>query len=151
MGNVVFTFAKGRFVEKALLPTGSDNLVVVLLQTTGLPADATLKNFQTLAAVITGGAVEGTFTNYARKVLAAVDITVAFNTGTSVASVDIADQVWTAAGGATNNTLGKLLLCYRPTSGSLDSAVLPLTAHDFTATTTGGNLTATIPSIGTAT
>lgn len=146
----MFTYAKGRFIEKALLPVGTDSLVVVLLQSSGLQADATLKNYQTLGTLLASN-TEATFTNYTRQVLSAASITVAFNTGTSVASLDTSDQVWNAAGGATNNTLGKFLLCYRPTSSSLDSAVLPLTGHDFSATTTGGLLTAAVPSIGTAT
>jgi hypothetical protein len=124
---------------------------VVLLQSSGLQADATLKNYQTLAAVTAAANLEGTFTNYSRQVVTAVNITITFNTGTSVASIDIADQVWNAAGGTTNNTLGKLLLCYRPASSSLDSAILPLTAHDYAGSTTGGTLTATIPLIATAT
>lgn len=150
MGNLIFDYAKGRWGEKYRLPVGGDNIVVVLLQSAGLQADSTLNDHQTLAALLAAN-TEATFTNYARKVLAAVDITVTVNTSTGVTTVDISDQVWNAAGGATNNTLGALLTCYRPASSSPDSAVLPLTKHDFAVSTTGGNLTATVPSIGTAT
>jgi hypothetical protein len=143
--------AKGRWVEKFMLPIGGDNIIVVLLQSSGLQADATLNNYTFLSQLLAAGNTEATFTNYTRKVLAAADITVSVNTGTGVTTVDTVDQVWNAAGGALNNTLGALLTCYRPTSGSLDSAVLVLTKHDFAATTTGGNLTAQVPSIGTAT
>lgn len=124
---------------------------MVLLQSSGLPSAATIKRTQFLSGVFSAGGVEATFTNYTRQVLAAGSITITVNTTTDVVTLDTSDQVWTAAGGATNNTLGKLLLCYRPTSSSLDSAIPVLTAHDFSATTTGGNLTATVPSIGTAT
>ena len=122
----------------------------MLLKSSGLPADATLNNYATLAAVFAGGAVEADFTNASRKVLSAVDITVTVNTGTGVTTVDIGDQVWTSAGGAVNNTLGALLTCYRQTSSTPDSGILPLTKHDFAVTTTGVNLSATVPSIGTA-
>lgn len=81
----------------------------------------------------------------------AAGITITVNTTTDVVTLDLSDAVWNAAGGALNNTLGKLLVVYRPTSSSLDSAIPILTAHDFSASTTGGNLTATIPSIATAT
>lgn len=150
MANVVFPYAKGRWVEKYSLPTGSDNILVVLLQSTGLQADATLGTYQFLSQLLTAGNTEATFTNYSRHVLTSASITVSVNTSTGVTTVDITDQVWNAAGGATNNTLGALLTCYRPTSASTDSSVVLLTKHDFAVTTTGGNLTATVPSIGTA-
>lgn len=146
------TYAKGRFVEKALLPNSpTDSLIVVLLKASGLQGDSALKNYQTLALLLAASNDEADFTNYSRQVVTSAGITVAFNTGTSVASVDITDQVWTAAGGTTNNALGKLLVCYRPASSSLDSAILPLTAHDFSGSTTGGDLNATIPLIASAT
>lgn len=154
MANVINDFAKGRFVEKSTLPVGTDSLLVVLLQTTSLPTDNTLKRTQFLAGVLStgsGAGLEGTFTNYARKVIAAVDITITVNTSTDVVTLDTADQVWSAAGGATNNNISAFLLCYKPTSTSLDTAIPILSKHDFTASTTGGNLTATIASIGTAT
>lgn len=132
-----------------MLPVGGDNILVVLLQSAGLQADSTLNNHQTLASLLAAN-TEAVFTNYARKVLSTVDITVTVNTSTGVATVDVSDQVWNAAGGAVNNTLGALITCYRPTSASPDSAVLPLTKHDYTVSTTGGNLNAPISSIGTA-
>lgn len=154
MANFVFPIAKGRWVEKYLLPIGSDNIVIALLQSTGLQSDATLQMFTTLGAILTTGTgsnTEATFTNYTRPVLASANITVSYNTPSAgTTTVSIPSQVWMAAGGATNNSLGALLTCYRPTSGSADSALVPLTKHDFVVSTTGGNLTATITSIGTA-
>lgn len=150
MADVIFDYAKGRYVEKFMLPIGGDNIVVVLLQATGLQSDASLRTNQYLSTVLGAGNVEATFTNYSRHVLAAADITVSINTSTHINTVDIADQVWTAAGGATNNSLGAFLTCYRPTSGSPDSAILCLTKHTYAVSTTGGNLTATVPAIGTA-
>lgn len=151
IANVIFDYAKGRYVEKYMLPVGGDNIIVVLLQTSGLQADATLRTNQYLSGLLSAGNTEATFTNYARKVLSAADITVSVNTGTHVNTVDIVDQVWSAAGGAANNSIGALLTCYRPTSGTADSGILVLTKHDYVVSTTGGNLTATVPSIGTAT
>ena len=154
MGNVVSDFAKGRFIEKATLPVGTDSLLVVLLKTGSLPTDNTLKRTQFLSGILstgTGAGLEATFTNYARKVVAAASITIVVNTTSDVASLDIADQTWNSAGGASNDTLGALLLCYKPASTSLDTAIPILTKHDYSASTTGGNLTASIPSIATAT
>lgn len=151
MAPFIFDSAKGRWVEKFLLPVGGDNIVVVLLQSTGLQADATLNNHVFLSQLLAAGNTEATFTNYSRKILSAADMSVSVNTGTGVTTVDAVDQVWSSAGGALNNIMGAICTCYRPTSGSLDSAVLLLTKHDFSTTTTGGALTAQIPSIGTVT
>lgn len=144
----IFDSAKGRWVEKYLLPVGGDNIVVVLLQSSGLQADATLNNYSTLSSLLAANA-EATFTNYTRQIISSVNITVSVNTSTGVTTVSIPSQVWNAAGGAVNNSLGALLTCYRPSSTSLDSQILPLTKHEFAVSTTGGNLTATITSIGT--
>lgn len=124
--------------------------MVVLLQSSGLQADSTLNNYSTLGALLASN-TEATFTNYSRIVLSATNITVSVNTSTGITTVSIPSQVWNAAGGATNNTLGAFLTCYRPASSTPDSGILPLTKHDFAVTTAGGNLTATITSIGTST
>lgn len=136
-------------MEKYNLPVGGDNIVIVLLQSSGLQADATLNNYSNLGSLLASNS-EATFTNYSRIVLSSLNITVSVNTSTGVTTVSIPSQTWNAAGGATNNSLGALLTCYRPSSTSLDSAILPLTKHEFAVSTTGGNLTATITSIGTA-
>jgi hypothetical protein len=151
MGNVVFDFAKGRWIDKCALPVGGDTIIVVLLQSSGLQADATLVTYQYLSQLTAAGNLEATFTNYTRSSITGVGITITVNTGTNVTSVSIPSQVWNSAGGATNNALGALLTCYKPSSGSPDSAIQLLTKHDFVASTTGGNLTATITTIATAT
>lgn len=95
-----------------------------------------------MGAVFTAGGVESNFTNYgARRVLAAADITITVNTTTFLVNVAFASQVWAAAGGALNNTISKVVLAYRPTSGTADSGCLVLATQDYSATTTGGALT----------
>lgn len=154
MSNVVFDYAKGRWIDKYALPVGGDQIRVVLLQASGLQSDATLATFQYLSQVLstgTGSNLEATFTNYSRPTILAAGITITVNTGTGVTSVSIPSQVWNSAGGATNNSLGALLTCYQPTSSTPDTGIQLLTKHDFVTTTTGGNLTATITTIATAT
>lgn len=139
------TYAKGRFVEKCMLPLGTDNILVIPLQSASIPTDAVLRNCQTLAAVFSAGALEATFTNYSRKVLAAADITITYDLVTTFApTVSFATQVWTAAGGALNNTLAAIVLAYRPTSGAADSSCLPLAVLGYTGTTASGALTAVL-------
>lgn len=147
MGDFAFNIAKGKAAYYATLPAANDALIVVLCKSTGLEADATLKDYDTLAALLAGTTDEATFTNYARKTAASVTVTVD-DTNDRV-DVDAADLTWTAAGGASNDTLGKLIVCYDPdTTGGTDADLIPLAAYDFTATTDGSDLQATVNSAG---
>lgn len=143
--NTANTYGKGRYVEKFMLPLGTDNILVVPIQSASIPSDNTLRNCQTLAAIFSAGALEATFTNYSRKVLAAADITITYDLVTNFRpTVSLATQVWAAAGGATNNTLAAIVIAYRPTSGSADSACLPLAVMSYAGTTASGALTAVL-------
>ena len=148
MANQIFDHAIGRWVEKFMLPIGGDNIMVLLLKAAGLQADSAINNHATVAALLAANAVAD-FTNYAPKVLSSADITRVVDTGTGITTIDVADQTWASAGGAVNNSLGALITAYRPTSSSPTSDWLPLTKHDYLQTSTGLNLLATIPSIGT--
>lgn len=140
MANFIFTVAKGRFIQQASLATGADAVLVCLLKSTGLQADATLQDQVTLSALMASN-TEATFTNYGRKVLTS-GLTITQNFTTNVQTVAIGNQTWFAAGGGSNDTLGKLVTAYRPLSSSPDSACIPMLAYDFTATTTGSDLIA---------
>jgi hypothetical protein len=146
MSSLCNTYAKGRFVEKCMEPLGTDHILVVLLQNTGLPADATLVNCQNLGAVFTAGATEATFTNYARMALTSSAITISYNTSASPTSVTVSfsAQTWNAAGGAVNNTISKVVLAYQPTATTADSGCLVLATLDYSGTTTGGALTVSL-------
>lgn len=153
MADITFNVAKGRINE--LVNRVNDNdpansaLIVVLLQAS--ETDATLQDYDNLSLLLAAaGNTEATFTNYARKVLSDTDI--AAPTVDDTANTqwsDIPDQVYTSAGGATNNTLTKLLVCYdSDTTGGDDTNIIPLTAQDFSATTTGSDMTAVISATG---
>src|SRR5438445_4623200 len=144
-GNVANTYGKGRYVEKFPLLLGTDNILVIPLQLASIPSDNTLRNCQTVAAIFSAGALEATFTSYSRKVLAAADITITYDLVTNFRpTVSLATQVWAGAGGATNNTLAAIVIAYRPTSGSADSACLPLAVMSYSGCPTGGALTAVL-------
>jgi hypothetical protein len=147
VADLVFNIAKGKVGYYATLPAASDALIVVLLKSTGLVSDATMIDYDDLATILAGASDEADFTNYARKTAASVTSTV--DDTNDRLDADFADITWTAAGGASNNTLGKLLVCYDGDTGAgTDSNIIPLTAHDFVATTNGGDLTAQVPSLG---
>jgi hypothetical protein len=141
---LINTFAKGRFIEKCMLPLGTDNILVVPLQSASIPTDTVLRNCTNLGAVFTAGGLEATFTNYVRKVLSSSDITITTNTTTFTQAASFTTQVWAAAGGAVNNTLAAIVLAYRPTSSTADSGCLVLATLGYAGTTTAGALTAVL-------
>lgn len=147
MADGVFNIAKGKVARYAALPEASDALIVVLLKSSGIESDATLQDYDDLAAILAATNDECDFTNYARKSVTSATVTVD-DTNNRV-DVDIADQTWTSAGGAINNTIAKLLVCYDSDTGAgTDSAIIPLTHHDFSVTTDGSDLVAQINSAG---
>lgn len=145
MGNGVFNIAKGKVAYYATLPGTNDALVVVLLKTVP-DADGTLVDYDDLSTLLASN-TEADFTNYARKSLTSATVTP--DDTNNRTDVDIADQTWNSAGGTTNNTIAKLLVCYDPdtTSGD-DGDIIPLTHHDFSVTTDGSDLVAEISSSG---
>ena len=148
MGNVVFNVALGKVKYYAELTGGAnDALIVVLLKSAGIEADATIRDHDDLAALLAAANDEADFTNYARKTISSATITV--DDTNNWVDIDIADQTWTSAGGGTNNTLAGLLVCYDPdTTAGTDSSIVPLTKHDFSVTTDGSDLTAQIAAAG---
>src|SRR5436190_1997666 len=144
----VFTVAKGIWRYHLGLPATNDALIAVLLKASGLQADGTLADYTDLATLLAASNDEADFTNYARKVITS-SITITPDTTNDRVDGDIPDQTWTSAGGATNNSLGKLLVCYDPdTTGGTDSSIIPITYHDLVATTDGTNLVAEINAAG---
>jgi hypothetical protein len=152
MADFVFNIAKGRVAElynrvDSNDPTNSA-LVIVVLATSGLESDATLRDMDTLAAVVAGTTNEVTNTNYARKVLTDADLAAfAADDANDRVDLDIPDQTWTAV--AAGDGWSKLLVCYdSDTTGGTDSAIVPLTAHDFVLTPDGSDITAQIATAG---
>lgn len=139
MGSFAFNVAKDKLGYYYSLPAASDALKLVLLKASGLEADDTLKDYDDLASLLAASNDECTFTNYARKsitsVTRTVDDTNNWVTGT------FSSQTFASAGGASNNSTGKAIVCYDGDTGAgTDADIVPLTAHDFVATTDGTDL-----------
>jgi hypothetical protein len=118
-------------------------MVIVLLQAS--QADDALRDYTTLSTLLAdAGNTEADFTNYARKVITDTDgLTLSIDNVANTVTPDLVDQIWTAAGGTTDNSLTKLLLCYdSDTTGGTDADLVPVYAYDFAATTNGENLEA---------
>jgi hypothetical protein len=140
MADFVFNIAKGKLAYYAGLPAANDALIAVLLKSSGLETDATLKDYDDLAALLGGTSDEATDASYSRKTLASVSVTVD-DTNDRV-DIDCADITWTALAGA---AIGKLVIVYDPdTTTGTDSTVVPLTAHDFAITPDGSDVTAQV-------
>ena len=147
MGDFVFNGVKGTAGYWSTLPAASDGLILVLLQASGLETDDVLSAYDTLSALLAASNDEATFTNYGRKTITAVTDTV--TDASRRQDYDFADQTWVSAGGATNNDLGKLLVCYDPNTGSgTDTTVVPLSAHDFVITTDGSDIDLSLNVLG---
>ncbi|MDF5756642.1 hypothetical protein [Spongiactinospora sp. TRM90649] len=147
MADFQFNIAKGRAVElyrrvKAGDPATSA-LLVVVLAATGVESDAVLRDKDTLADVLSGSTDEASNTGYARKVLGAADLAVpAPDDANDWASIAISDQTWLNVQAGSN--WSKVLICYRPATASPDSAVIPMTSHDFPIIPDGSNVVAQV-------
>ncbi len=152
MADFVFNIAKGRVVELYNRVDSNDPansaLIIAVLATTGLEADATLRDLDTLAAVVSGATNEVTNTGYARKVLTDADLSaISVDDSNDRFDIDIPDQTWT--GVAAGDGWSKILVCYdNDTTGGTDANIIPLTAHDFVVTPDGSDITAQIASAG---
>ncbi len=142
----IFNIAKGRLVHYNDNIDGNDPTnsawVWVLLKVT--EADATLIDYDDLNALLgAAGNTEADFTNYAREVQDDTDATPATVDDTNDRiDVDLPDWTISNAGGASNNTLVKALLCYDgDTTGGTDANIIPVAYYDIDGDTNGGDLT----------
>ena len=142
MADLIFNIARGREAYYASLPAANDALVMVPLESSGLVADSTMRDYDDLAAVLAGATNEQT--TMGRKTLASVTVTV--NDTDDRVELDCADVTWTAP---TGNAVAALLICYDPdTTGGTDSSIVPLFKFDWSFTPAGVDQTATITSGG---
>ena len=139
MADLVLNIAKGGASEKVRVdPT---KVGILLLQTA--ESDALLRTRATVAAILATN-TEATFTAYARKT--AITATLTVDNTNNWEQITIPNQTWSSAGGATNNTLAKLVIFYD--AGGTDATRVPLTAQDFVVTTDGSDLTAQLAATG---
>jgi hypothetical protein len=134
MGAFTFDIALGREVELYNRvdtddPTNSA-LLMVVLSATGLEADAVLRTYATLSALLAAANDEVTNVNYARKTLTQADLSAfAPNTTTHRTTLTLPLQTFTAI--AAGNSWSKVLICYDPdTTAGTDTTVVPVTAAD---------------------
>lgn len=152
MADQSFNIALGRTVEFYVRVDGNDPansaLVVLVLATAGIESDATLKDVDTVAALVAGTTNEVTNAGYARKVLTDADLTAfAPDDTNNRVDLDIPDQTWTgvAAGDGWND----VVIAYdSDTTGGTDAGIIPCTMHDFVVTPDGSDITVQIAAAG---
>lgn len=142
MADLVFNIAKGKAAYYATLPAANDALIAIPIETSGIESDATLRDYDTLSALLAASNNEQT--TMGRKTLASVTSTVD-DTNDRV-DADFADPTWSLA---TGNAISAIVICYDPdTTGGTDADLIPLTKHDFVVTPNGGDITANVAAAG---
>jgi len=150
VADIVFNIAKGRvveFVSRVDTNDPTNAALIVVPVDVGATTDATIRDFDTLAAVLAGGVTERTTGGWSRKTLTDADITLSAPDDTNDRyDVDIPDQTWTAV---TAGAVTDLLICYdSDTTAGTDSNIIPLTMHDFAITPDGSDVQAVIAAAG---
>ena len=138
MANIVFNIGLGRVASLAALGAASDALIMVPLEASGLVADSTMRDYDTLADLLAGASNEQT--TVGRKTLTGVTVTV--NDTDNRVDIDAADVTWTSP---TGSAVGAVVICYDSDTGTgTDADLIPLTKHDLTWTPDGNTFTLTI-------
>ena len=145
MAHSVFNIAKGRVGELYNRVVSNDPansaFILIPLETSGLEADATLVDMDTVTQVLAGTTNEQT--TMGRKTLTDAQL------ATMPAPDDVNNRydfslpnvVWAAA---TGNAVSKILVAYdSDTTGGTDANLIPLTMFDFIVTPSGTDITAT--------
>ena len=152
MANIVFNIAKGEVnaYTKRVVNNDPANsaLVVVLLK--AAEADGILQDYNTLGNILAGANTEADFTNYSRKILTNTELSLPTvdDSGNQQFS-DAPDLTYVSAGGAVNNAIVKMLICYdSDTTSGTDANLVPLVALDWVVTTDGNDLVAVFGSEG---
>lgn len=151
MADFVYNIAKGRVAELYNRVDSNDpanSALIITVFDMGATTDATLKDLDTLQAVIDDvNSAERTTNGWARKTLTDADI-VAFaadDTNDRV-DLDIPDQTWTSVSSGASTDL---VICYdNDTTAGTDTNIVPLTQHDFAVTPDGSDVVAQIAAAG---
>lgn len=151
MADFVHNRSKGRMVEYAERVNANDptNSAIIIAVINTSATDATLRDLDDFAAIeADANTAEVTNSGYARKTLTdASGITITYDDTNDRVDVDIADQTWTAVAAGTSWTDVQTGYDSDTTAGT-DSAIRPVSQHDFIITPDGSDITAQIAAAG---
>jgi hypothetical protein len=150
MADFVFNISKGRVAELYNRVDTNDaaNAVLVIVPVdVAAVTDATIRDFDTLSAVLGGGVTERTTGGWNRKTLTDTDLAAMTPDDTNDRmDIDIPDQTWTAV---TAGAVTDLIICYdNDSTAGTDANLIPLTQHDFAITPDGSDVVAVIAATG---
>lgn len=142
MANIVFNIAKGRVIEFYNRVESNDPstaaLILIPIETSGLEADATLIDADSVAALLSGTTNEQT--TMGRKTLTDTELAAlpAPDDGNDRYEVSLPTTTWLAA---TGNAISKIAVAYDANTGAgTDSDIIPCTMFDFAVTPSGADI-----------
>jgi hypothetical protein len=150
VADFVFNIAKGRVVElfnRVDTNDPTNSALIIVPVDVGATSDATIMDFDTLAAVLGGGVTERSASGWNRKTLTDADVAMPAPDDTNNRyDIDIADQTWTAVSAG---TVTDLLICYdSDTTSGTDANIIPLCQYDFAIAPDGSDVTVQINAAG---
>lgn len=145
MSDFTYNVSKGRVAELYNRVDAGDpaaaRLYIIPVDVAAV-SDATLRDLDDFAAIITAGVTERTATGWNRKTLAAADLAaLAADDTNDRMPLDCGDQTWTAV---TAGAVTDLIFCYSATASPTNAQLIPLTQHDWAITPDGSDVVATI-------
>lgn len=136
----VFNIAKGKAAYYASLPGTNDGLVAIPLDATGIVGAATMKDYDTVAAILAGATNEQT--DIPRKPMTTVASTV--DDTNDWTDVDADNVVFD--GSTPGGDMAAFVVAYDPdTTGGSDADLIPLVIFDLVVTSAGGDITYEFP------
>ena len=150
MADFIFNIAKGRITQlydNIDTNTPANSAFILVPVDVGATTDATIKDFDTLSAVLAGGVTERSATGWNRKTIddTALSAWTPDDTNDRV-DLDMPDLTWTAV---TAGTVTDLILCYdSDTTGGTDANIIPLIQFDFAITPDGSDVVAVVNAAG---
>jgi len=151
VADFAYNIGKGRTVELFNRVDANDpaaaTLVLIPVDVAAV-SDATLKDLDDFAAIITAGVTERSASGWNRKTVTDTDLAFpAPNDGNDSYDVSVTATtfVWTAVSAG---TVTDLVLCYASVGSPTNSQLMPLAQYDFAITPDGSDVTATINAAG---
>lgn len=145
MADLVFNVSKGRVAELYQRVDAGDPAAArlyVIPISAGAVSDATARDCDTFADLVTAGVTERTANGWNRKTLTSTDLTaLSPDDANDRMDLDFADQVWTAVSA---DAVTDLVICYASVASPTNAQLQPLTMHDFAITPSGGDVTAQV-------
>lgn len=147
MSDFIFNQAKGSVGEWGKMAGANDAFIVIPIEATGVESDATLRDYDDVAALL--GSTNNEQATMGRKTVT-VGVTRTVDDVNDRVDVDMPDQTWTAV--PAGNAIGDVFVAYDyDTTAGTDANLVPCGWYDIPSaplTPSGGDITAVWNSAG---